>query len=189
MKRADGQEYFAKLPCPNAGPSYFTTASEVAVLQLGKSCCSTCAAPMFMLFLVRSQTTVPVPRVLAWNYSSSNPVEAEYIVMEKAAGIQLFSKWDDLDGDGRLSLIKQLTEIEHELAAIPFPAFGYLYLRESIIKDNHVLLNSIVDPMSQYGIGRSCDRSWGIDEDHLKPNMLQKLDPGPCTFLCSPTLG
>lgn len=39
LTREDGQEYLAKLPCPNAGPSHFTTASEVAVLQLGMSCC------------------------------------------------------------------------------------------------------------------------------------------------------
>ncbi|KAH6704046.1 kinase-like domain-containing protein [Leptodontidium sp. MPI-SDFR-AT-0119] len=138
LRRADGQEYLAKLPCPNAGPSHLTTASEVAVLQL-----------------VRSQTTVPVPRVLAWNSNPSNPVEAEYIVMEKAPGIQLFQTWDDLDGDSRLSLIKQLTELEHQLASIPFPASGHLYFMESILKNKHILLDSSVDPTSQYGIGPS----------------------------------
>lgn len=45
LRRADGQEYLAKLPCPNAGPSHLTTASEVAVLQLGMSCWFSGAAP------------------------------------------------------------------------------------------------------------------------------------------------
>jgi hypothetical protein len=39
LKREDGREYLAKLPCPNAGPCHVTTASEVAVLQFGTSCC------------------------------------------------------------------------------------------------------------------------------------------------------
>ncbi|PVH68702.1 hypothetical protein DL98DRAFT_564620 [Cadophora sp. DSE1049] len=162
LRRADGQEHLAKLPCPNAGPSHLTTASEVAVLQL-----------------VRSQTTVPVPRVLAWNSNPSNPVEAEYIVMEKAPGIQLFQKWDDLDDDSRLSLIKQLTELEHQLASIPFPASGHLYFMESILKNKHILLDSSVDPTSQYGIGPSCDRSWDMDQSRLNPSLSRNLDLGP----------
>lgn len=44
LERADGQEYIAKLPCPNAGPSHLTTASEIAVLQLGMSCWFSSAA-------------------------------------------------------------------------------------------------------------------------------------------------
>lgn len=33
MEKADDTELVAKIPCPNAGPALFTTASEVAVLQ------------------------------------------------------------------------------------------------------------------------------------------------------------
>ncbi|TVY49460.1 hypothetical protein LOCC1_G000574 [Lachnellula occidentalis] len=33
LRRADGQEYLAKLPWLDAGPAHLTTASEVAVLQ------------------------------------------------------------------------------------------------------------------------------------------------------------
>ncbi|KAL2060796.1 hypothetical protein VTL71DRAFT_8848 [Oculimacula yallundae] len=162
LRRADGQECIAKLPCPNAGPSHLTTASEVAVLQL-----------------VRSQTTVPVPRVLAWNSDPSNPVEAEYIVMEKAPGIQLFQKWDDLDGVSRLSLIKQLTELEHQLASIPFPASGHLYFMESILKNKHTPLDSSVDPTFQYGVGPSCDRSWDMDRSQFSTELSRNLDLGP----------
>lgn len=103
--------------------------------------------------------------------------------MEKAAGIQLFEKWDDLDGVGRLSLIKQLTELEHELASIHFPASGHLYLRKSILEDHHILLNSTVDPTSQYGVGISCDGSWDIDQSQSNLMISQKLDLGPCMFI------
>jgi hypothetical protein len=122
---------------------------------------------------------------LAWNSNPSNPVEAEYIVMEKAPGIQLFQKWDDLDGDSRLSLIKQLTELEHQLASIPFPASGHLYFMESILKNKHTLLDSSVDPTSQYGIGPSCDRSWDMDQSQLSSDSSRNLDLGPCKYLYS----
>lgn len=35
MRKANGAEVVAKIPCRNAGPSVSTTESEVAVLQLG----------------------------------------------------------------------------------------------------------------------------------------------------------
>ncbi len=35
MRKEDGTELIAKIPCPNAGPAMYTTASEVAVLQYG----------------------------------------------------------------------------------------------------------------------------------------------------------
>lgn len=35
MRKKNGTELIAKLPCPNAGPALYTTASEVAVMQYG----------------------------------------------------------------------------------------------------------------------------------------------------------
>ena len=35
MRRENGTELIAKLPCPNAGRALYTTASEVAVMQYG----------------------------------------------------------------------------------------------------------------------------------------------------------
>ncbi|KAF2429614.1 hypothetical protein EJ08DRAFT_270470 [Tothia fuscella] len=144
MKREDGTEVIAKIPFPNAGPPMYTTASEVAVLKY-----------------VKEHTTVPVPKVLAWSSDSSNPVGAEYIIMEKATGVQLFTAWDGLDGSARLSLIEQLTEIEGQLARIDFPAFGHLYLRHSVQDQAlHQKLAPTADPTSSYCVGPSCDRSW-----------------------------
>ena len=37
MTMEDGREAVAKLPCANAGPSYYTTASEAATLEFGLS--------------------------------------------------------------------------------------------------------------------------------------------------------
>lgn len=36
LKKENGMEIIAKIPCRNAGPSFYTTESEVAVLKYGK---------------------------------------------------------------------------------------------------------------------------------------------------------
>lgn len=43
-----------------------------------------------LYYPVRRHTSIPVPRVLSWSSDSSNAVDAEYIIMEKAAGVPLF---------------------------------------------------------------------------------------------------
>ena len=36
LQKDDGSEVIAKIPCPNAGPPSYVTASEVAVMEYGK---------------------------------------------------------------------------------------------------------------------------------------------------------
>ncbi|KAJ5101759.1 kinase-like domain-containing protein [Penicillium alfredii] len=48
--------------------------------------------------------------VLAWSADSTNPVGAEYIVMERVPGVQIFKKWDEMGESNRISIIKRLPE-------------------------------------------------------------------------------
>ncbi|KAB2103052.1 hypothetical protein AG0111_0g8708 [Alternaria gaisen] len=89
MRKEDGTEAVAKIPCTIAGPPKYTTASEVAILRY-----------------------FPVPKVLAWNADASNPVGAEYIIMTKAPGVQLYKVWDDMDELDRIQVVRQLAEFE-----------------------------------------------------------------------------
>lgn len=41
---------------------------------------------------MRKHTSIPVPDVLAWNSDAFNDVGREYIIPEKAPGIQLYKK-------------------------------------------------------------------------------------------------
>jgi hypothetical protein len=84
---------------------------------------------------VQTRTSIPVPRVLAWSSDPSNPVGAEYIIMEKATGVQLFNTWSTMSDSDRFELVQRTTELEGELASIRFPPSGSLYLRESLAKD------------------------------------------------------
>jgi hypothetical protein len=94
----DGFEAIAKLPTPAAGPAYYLTASEVATMDF-----------------LRSELSIPVPRVYAWNAFTSidkNPVGAEYILMEKVQGVPLADCWGELTGKETLKVMKQLALIE-----------------------------------------------------------------------------
>ncbi|KAL8868871.1 MAG: hypothetical protein Q9174_004698 [Haloplaca sp. 1 TL-2023] len=161
MTMSNGKEIIAKLPCPNAGRSMYSTASEAAVLEY-----------------LSVQTQVPTPKLLSWSADAAGPVGAEYIIMEKAPGIQLFSVWDEISASARLKLIKSLTQLENQLATIQFPAYGSLYHRRSINKSaERVLLDPSIDPDGQYCVGPSCGPKWtdGYNGADLDP----ELDMGP----------
>ncbi|KAB8275285.1 kinase-like domain-containing protein [Aspergillus minisclerotigenes] len=116
MRKADGSEIVTKLPSKLAGPPKYSTVSEVATLKY-----------------VQQHTSIPVPRVLAWECDSSNSVGSEYILMEKAPGVQLYLKWGDMDGKSRLALTNHLVKLESQLASVHFPLPGSLYLRDSCL--------------------------------------------------------
>ncbi|KAL5336798.1 hypothetical protein BJX70DRAFT_389720 [Aspergillus crustosus] len=73
----DGREIIAKLLNPNTGRTHYTTASEVATMDF-----------------LRNVLDVPVPRVYAWSSrASENPLSAEYILLEKQAGVIDIERW------------------------------------------------------------------------------------------------
>ncbi|KAL8812124.1 MAG: hypothetical protein Q9200_001268 [Gallowayella weberi] len=157
------QSVIAKIPCHNAGRRMYSTASEAAVLQY-----------------VNLYTTVPVPALLAWSADATNPVGAEYIIMEKAPSIQLFKVWDDLAPASRLQLIKSLTQLEQKLANVRFPAYGSLYCRNSISKaSERVPLNQSLDPTGSFCIVSLID--W--QSKSISPLFLQARWP---EFLAPP---
>ncbi|KAH2635840.1 hypothetical protein KXW54_002771 [Aspergillus fumigatus] len=155
IQKENGKEGIAKVPCRIAGPAGLTTASE--------------------------HTGIPVPRVLAWSSDSSSPVGAEYIVMEKAAGVPLFQRWADMAEIDRLQLIKNLTKLEAQLSSIGFPAYGGLYLRADTgaQQSNYQMLNESIDPSHTFCIGPSCDRSFDIDPDTALGQSKGHLNQGP----------
>jgi hypothetical protein len=134
------------------------------------------------MFPVRARTTIPVPRVLAWNSDMSNPVGAEYIIMEKVPGVQIFRVWDEMDESNRISTIKRLTQWESELAATQFPAYGNLYYKSSLREADIVPLDSAMDPRGEFCIGPSCDPSWLVQPGQ---QLLPDVFCGPCTSFYS----
>ncbi|QMW42991.1 hypothetical protein G4B11_006361 [Aspergillus flavus] len=156
MKKGNGKEVIAKLPCRIAGPTSLTTACEVGVLEY-----------------VRKYTSIPAPRVFSWSSDDSNPVGAEYIIMEKVAGVPLFEQWGKMAEIEKLELIKNLTKLEAQLAAIRFPAYGGLYRQADVSSLQCQELNGSIC------IGPSCGRSFSTDSAAVLSTQSEKLDYGP----------
>ena len=110
LKMDNDIELIARIPHPNADPPHFTTASEVATLSF-----------------LRDHLKINVPKVFGWSSkSSSTPVGAEYILMERARGVELSARWETLDDADRARFLKELFPIEKKLAEINFPKVGCL---------------------------------------------------------------
>ncbi|KAH7347080.1 hypothetical protein BKA66DRAFT_310497 [Pyrenochaeta sp. MPI-SDFR-AT-0127] len=112
----NGMEVVAKLPNPNAGPARYTTASEVATRTM-----------------LRDIFSVPVPRVLSWSSDAANsPVQAEYILEEKAQGVRLGALWLNLPWRTKLSIVEQVVDIDSSLTALQFESHGSIYFKEDL---------------------------------------------------------
>ncbi|KAF1962211.1 hypothetical protein CC80DRAFT_435048 [Byssothecium circinans] len=166
LQKEDGSEVIAKIPFSITGPPKYTTASEVAVLKY-----------------LHAHTKIPVPKVLAWSSDASNPIGAEYIIMEKASGTQLFNKWGEMSEHDKFLFVKQITKLEGEMAAIRFPASGNLYLCEDMTGDDaYVSLSPETDPSGQFCIGPSCERG-GYTEGDMSAH--SRFSRGPWQNLSS----
>lgn len=128
---------------------------------------------------MHAHTHIPVPKVLAWNSDPLKPVGSEYIIIEKAPGIQLYKVWAEMSDWDQLCIVKQLTKLEGEMTEIRFPASGSLYVRKSIPgNDKYVALDQEVDPSGQFCIGPSCERGWHAS-GKIAP-VHSRLNRGPC---------
>ncbi|KAL4901481.1 hypothetical protein BDW74DRAFT_170179 [Aspergillus multicolor] len=134
MRKADGTEVVAKIPCRIAGPISLTAAAKVGVLEY-----------------LKMNTTVPVPRVLSWSPNSTNPVGAEYIIMEKARGVSLFERWGGMPEPKKLQLIRNLSKHEAQFSAIQLNI-----AHQSLEGDND-------NDSPRFCIGPTPDRSFFLD--------------------------
>ncbi|EER37827.1 phosphotransferase enzyme family protein [Histoplasma capsulatum H143] len=110
----DGFQAVAKVPYMITVPKHYTTASEVATTDLLRS------------------KGIPVPRILGWSADPNNSVGAEYIIMEKASGIPLETRWFNLSKQERHHLVTSLVDIEAKIFDIPFGHFGSIYYRNDV---------------------------------------------------------
>ncbi|RAH41729.1 uncharacterized protein BO95DRAFT_456419 [Aspergillus brunneoviolaceus CBS 621.78] len=141
----NGNEVLAKLPNPNAGPARYTTASEVATREL-----------------LRAYFNIPTPRILAWSSdAASTPVEAEYIIEEKAAGVRLGSLWNQWPRDTKLKLVEQVVGMENKLTSMAFAKYGSIYFKE----DHRSLTGQVED----------------LNDDSSADEVLKRFTIGPLT--------
>ncbi|EPE35310.1 hypothetical protein GLAREA_11009 [Glarea lozoyensis ATCC 20868] len=115
MTMDNGAEVIVKIPNPNAGPAFYTTASEVATRHF-----------------LRTVLKLPVPHIYTYSLDPLNPVGAEYIIEEKAKGKPLGSLRHQWQTESQLGLVAQLVEFETKLASISFRRHGCIYYKKDL---------------------------------------------------------
>ena len=154
------QEVIARLPTPHAGPAHLVTASEVATMEFA-----------------RKRLGLPVPRVLSWSSAqTSNMVGAEFIIMEKAPGIEVSKVWPQLSEKHRLCLIDEIIKIEKAALEHPLPRYGSIFFRGDV---GPKMASVAVD--ETFVIGPSLDRGFWSDERET-----MDIDRGPCEHALLP---
>ncbi|KAL4911208.1 hypothetical protein BDW74DRAFT_164780 [Aspergillus multicolor] len=137
----DGKEVVVKIPNPNAGRKHYTTVSEVATMEY-----------------VREKLHVSVPKVLGYcSRAQESSLGAEFIVMEKAPGVELARVWDRLKGREKVAIVKQVAAITGKLANARFPAHSALYNRADVAALESIPVNE------DYAIGPTVGRAWFDD--------------------------
>lgn len=87
------------------------------------------------MFTVQSKTTLPIPKILAWNDDPKNPTGTEYIIQEHASGVQLHGHWPSLNILEHLYCTQALSYKIKEMASLDFPAYGNIYFADAPIED------------------------------------------------------
>jgi hypothetical protein len=153
-----GERIVARVPTRIAGPRRLTTNSEVATVAYSKeltpvlSSQSAAFLTLNLISPVKSKTTIPVPNILDWSDDESNPIGCEYMFMDHVPGIQLSSAWDKMSSTEHLQIIKIISDMIGQMAALGFPAFGSIYFQDAPI--DPALKISLEDG---FCIGPHCD--------------------------------
>jgi hypothetical protein len=148
------KEVIARLPTPHAGPAHYVTASEVATMEFA-----------------RIRLGLPVPRVLSWcSTRTSTAVGAEFIIMEKAPGIEVSKVWPQLSEKHKLRLIDEIVRIEKAALEYPLPSYGSIFFHSDLKPE---VTSVLVD--ETFTIGPSLDISFWSDGRET-----MDIDRGPC---------
>ncbi|OOQ91447.1 phosphotransferase enzyme family protein [Penicillium brasilianum] len=146
MSMDDGQEVVAKVPNPNAGVPHFTTASEVATMDFARRVLDT-----------------PVPRVYAWNSQArTHPVGAEFIIMDKVAGVPLSQVWSTMELTQKLEVLVAVTRLQKQWLGVSFSHYGSLYYTGDAQPPagNYFIKDGKAVSDSEFVIGPATGRGW-----------------------------
>ncbi|KAB8209894.1 hypothetical protein BDV34DRAFT_8536 [Aspergillus parasiticus] len=99
--------------------------------------------------------------------------------MEKIKGVALSETWEAMNTLERYKIIDQVVQIERELADISFPAYGSLFLRESLPATyRQYPLPPNLDPEGLFCIGPSCKRtSWHGNSVDINQPLSEDMGP------------
>ena len=89
---------------------YYKTESEVATIAF-----------------LRANTSIPLPRVIAWNSNQSNELTFEWIFMEKIGGVTVQNVWRKVSWEDKLHLIDKVAGMITQMRECKFDRIGALF--------------------------------------------------------------
>jgi len=133
---------------------FFKTESEVATMEY-----------------IREHSSIPIPQVVAYSPSASNPLGFEWILMEMIEGVTLGRVWDQMKFPDRLSLTIEFANYMKQLLELRFTLYGNIYFADVW---NEVGCTPLSSPSSSGPAlpGRAVDDSIGIDGEFVIGRMV-----------------
>ncbi|KMP03699.1 LOW QUALITY PROTEIN: hypothetical protein CIRG_03391 [Coccidioides immitis RMSCC 2394] len=181
LKMDNSSTAIARIPQPIAGPKYYTTASEITIIDFTHLLV---LSKLFYIWftLLQAHTVLQIPalQVHTWSACADNPVGAEYIIMEEATGTKLEDIWDNLSLEDRIGIMKDLVLIENKLLSVSFSRYGNLYYSgkavpgavvAEVVSDTSPELK--MDMKTQFSIGPVVARDFWTKE-----NSVMDIDQG-----------
>ncbi|KAL1857909.1 hypothetical protein Plec18170_003133 [Paecilomyces lecythidis] len=105
----------------------------------------------------------PAPRIYSWNSrAESNPVGAEFIIMDKAEGVPLSQVWGTFKLPQKLQVLVAMTRLQNQWLSISFSHYGSLYYTKDVQPQagNHYVKDDKAIRDSEFAIGPATGRDW-----------------------------
>ncbi|KAK5115819.1 hypothetical protein LTR85_009413 [Meristemomyces frigidus] len=109
---------------------------------------------------MRNELNTPLPKVYAWSCEADNPVRAEYIVMEKVAGVPLDDVWPKMDIEQRWEVTKAIAQHQQSWLTSTLPGYGSLYYTKDLHGQEIIPVEGV---NGRYAIGPTTGRDWSDD--------------------------
>jgi hypothetical protein len=95
--------------------------------------------------MIAGRTSLPVPTVFAYCSEASNPVGAEWMIMEHVPGVEMGDAWDDLQFPQKRRLALDLIDLYDQLFRLKADGCGGIYHSVNVVDDCDLLTKSISD--------------------------------------------
>jgi hypothetical protein len=158
----DGYAVLARIPFHIAVPTRYAVASEAATLAFLRS------------------RSIPVPKAVAYSCDQSNPVGAEYLILEKVEGRPLSDRWFMMDNKTRVKVMRQVVDVETRFMALTLPASGSLYYRRDLLPHSRAIpVSPGPERPDQIVVGPTAQHAWWYGE-----RASLETDRGPFACVC-----
>lgn len=115
-----------KISYPGHHPSYLLRVT-VPVLPYLKT-----ESEVATIAYLRANTSVPVPRVIAWQSNNVNELGYEWMLMEVIDGVPLFKVWREIPWEQKLELVDKLARHIKDMQDHSFASIGALYFKTAL---------------------------------------------------------